>query len=445
MHLLALGLVALLCAGCTVPAGPLTAPASDAWPRFAASLPVSRDLPGAEPVVAVANDGTVYVEGIGTTLLDGQRTNVNKAWRSDDGGAHWLDITPPLLGQERSNDGFLALQGSTVFVSNVFSLTLDLYRSEDKGQDWTPVPVPHIPLLMHRHWLVPVGSALHLVVEALPPAFLPFLAGQPPPVPATGTPNEGLWYLRSNDGGLTWEAPVQIDPNVNFAGQGNLVASADGQKLYVLRYADADGALTPSYQQGQWYVLASEDGGSTWQRRDAFPLTTELASAVEPLALLRDGTLAMAWSQLVANHSLLHLATSADGGRHWSKPMLLGQGAVTQAQPWLAAHADRVGLVWYQADVPGPAAKVNASWSGWYADITGLGGALPQLHATRVAPDVHHGNICARGPACGPGEDRRLLDYPWLAFGLDGTAHAVWASTEWEKPSAFTVFAREAR
>jgi hypothetical protein len=438
----ALCLLALLLAGCTASPGPL--PGVGDVVRFAPSVAVSHDAPGGEPVVAAAEDGTLYVEGVGTALVGGQRTSQNHAWRSDDHGAHWQDITPPLLGQERSNDGFVAVHGTTVYVSNVFSLTLELYRSDDKGQSWQALPVPHLPLLMHRHWLVPAGDTLHLVVEALPPAFAPYLAGQPPPVALTGTPNEGLWYLQSKDGGMTWSVPAQIDPAVNFAGQGDLVASSDGQHLYVLRYADKDGALTPSYQQGRWYLLASDDAGQTWQRRDAFPLTSELASAVEPLALLPDGTLAMAWSQLAQNTSALRLAFSRDGGTTWQVPPLPAPGNVTQAQPWLAARGARLGLIWYQAGVAGPASKVNATWDGWYADVLNLT-SQPELRAVRVAPALHQGNICARGPACGQGEDRRLLDYPWLAFGSDNLANAVWASTAWDKPSAFAVFAREAR
>lgn len=442
--------LALLLAGCVSQSGPNAPAALPEDPgdvlRFV-STAVSQDAPGAEPVIASAPDGALYVEGIGATLVGATRTNVNKAWRSLDDGATWVDITPPALGEHRSNDGFIAVdKGGRVYVANVASLTLQMFRSEDQGRTWTPLPIPHLPLLMHRHWIVPTGDAtLHVTIEALPPSFAPALGGAPA-LPGSVPQNEGLWYMRSDDRGDTWTVPVQIDPLVNFAGQGNLVVDVAGEKLYELRYADRDGALTPTYEQGQWYLLASEDGGATWERREAFPLTSELASAVEPLALDPAGTLYMAWSQERDGTSLLHLASSRDGGRTWSAPRLLGDAGATQSMPWIAPrNAGELALVWYQADVHGTASKVNASWfahAGW---ISGADTDRPILASARATPEaVHEGNICARGPACGRGEDRRLLDYPWVVVGPDGRAHGVVASTKWDRPSAFAVYVGEA-
>jgi hypothetical protein len=102
-------------------------------------------------------------------------------------------------------------------------------------------------------------------------------------------------------------------------------------------------------------------------------------------------------------------------------------------------------MLWYAADVHGTAASVNASWfvdAGW---LTGADTTAPQLRSARVTPvAVHEGNVCAKGPACQQGEDRRLLDYPWLDLDAEGRAHLVFASTKWDKLSAFAVYAGEA-
>lgn len=358
------GLLALaaFAAGCTTPAPPadtgLPSPDLGAALRLLGPVAISTEAPGAEPVIAVASDGTLFVEGVGgIEAAAGARTNVNKAWRSTDEGATWRDVTPPGLGQERSNDGFVAVgNGDTVYVANVASLTFQVFRSDDLGDTWVPLEPVRLPLLMHRHWIVPHGpSTLHVVVEALPPGFVA--------PPAAGlTPNEGLWYVRSDDRGDTWSVPVRIDPVVNFAGQGNLVVSADGRRLYVLRYEDEGGAQ-PRYEAGLWYLMASEDGGASWERLDAFPLTTELAAAVPSLALDGADTLFMVWSQEVAGTSRLHLARTVDGGRTWSAPFVFGDPQGTQAMPWTDAKGfGRLAVVWYAADVQGTAASVDAPW-----------------------------------------------------------------------------------
>lgn len=440
-----LALVALL-SGCLQgspsPEGPADRAVEDLL-RFLPPVGVSKEWPGSEPVIAVASDGTVYVEGVGG--MPNGRGNVNKVWRSDDGGATWTDVTPPGPGQERSNDGFVAVgNGDRVYAANVFSLSFQVYRSDDKGATWTPLNVPRLPALMHRHWITPVGDrTVHVTVEALPPAYAPRLVGLPVDGPAT--PNEGMWYFRSDDLGETWTQPVQIDPKVNFAGQGNMAVSADGQKLYVPRYEEDVPVSEQTYEKGHWYLLASEDGGETWERREMFDLTSELASALPSTAIDEDGTLYVAWSQERDGVSRTHLAVSKDGGRTWTAPLQLPLPAGTHAMPWIDVKAPgTLGLMWYAADEEGRASKLDAPWHVDYALVTDAATDAPQVQRVRVTPEpIHQGNVCAKGPACVSPEDRRLLDYPWIDFGPDGAAHLVFASTEWDRPSAFAVVARQ--
>lgn len=401
---------------------------------FFAPVAVSKEAPGAEPVIALAPDGTAYVEGIGRE----EARNVNKVFRSDDGGATWTDVTPPATGYERSNDGFLAVgDDGTVYASNVFSLTFQLFRSDDKGASWTRLSIPPVPATMHRHWYAATGDTLHVTIEAFPASYAPFFAGLPPLPGSENDAQGGMWYLRSDDRGATWSTPAHIDPIVNFAGQTNMVMSADGQKLYVGRYQEDADPSEYTYDDGHWYLLASEDGGATWERREMFDLTSEISTAVPGLSLAPDGALWMAWTQEFAGNSTLFVANSTDGGATWSAPWMPDGSAGTRAMAWSGVAPDgRVGLMWYQADVAGTASKVDAAWSVLYMEL----GRDP----VRVTPErVHEGNICAKGPACGEGEDRTLLDYPWMDFGPDGEAWLVFPSTEWDRPSAYAVVARQ--
>ena len=441
---------ACLLAGCaSLPGSTPTgdgAGAASAVAKFQPPVVVSKTQPGGEPVIAVASDGTLYVEGVGS---DG-RVNVNHIWRSADKGKSWVDVTPPATGTEESNDGFVSVgNGDTVYYANVAGLTLQMFSSTDKGATWIPVPAPHLPALMHRHWILPVGaSTIHMAVEALPPGYAPRLVGRPPPVALPETPNQGMWYFRSDDKGQTWTTPVQIDPIVNFAGQGNMVVSKDGKSLYVLRYEEKQSpADAPTYEKGHWYLISSHDGGNSWKRTEAFDLTSELAAALPSTAIDSTGTLYTVWSQEVNGTSTLQLSYSKDQGVTWSAKRGFTDSRFSQAMPWIAVKKDgELGALWYEANMPGRSVKLKANWSIEYGDILGADTDSPRTTSVLVTPEsVHDGNICAKGPACATGEDRRLLDYPWIAFGPDGSADLVFASTKWDHVSSFAITAVQAK
>lgn len=436
--------LSVLAAGCALreqePQAPAPLPTLPA-PAFRAPVPVSMEAPGAEPVIAVAADGTIYVEGVG----DGGSSNLNKVFRSDDEGATWIDISPPQEGTEGSFDGYVAVaDDGTVYAANTFALTLALFRSDDKGETWTRLPTPKVPATLHRHWILPSGaSTLHVTVEALPPSYGPRLVGLP--VDGPGTANEGMWYWRSDDRGTTWSVPVQIDPVVNFAGQGNMAMTSDGQGLYVPRYEEDAPVAEYTYDDGRWYLLASEDAGASWERREMFALAAELSTAVPSLAIDPAGTLHLAWSMTLDGRSVVHTARSADRGATWSAPRPLLEADGTHAMAWVVAEGvDEIALMWYEADAAGIAREVDADWHVGFARVAGAGTDAPATATARVTTEpVHRGNICAKGPACGPGEDRRLLDYPWMDVGPTGAVHLVFASTEWDRPSAYAVVAVE--
>jgi hypothetical protein len=411
---------------------------------------VSKAYSGAEPVIAAARDGTLYVEGVGVGP-DPRLGDViqNKVSRSTDDGRTWSDVTPPALGEDGSLDGFMTVgNGDSVYASNAAGTTFQLFRSDDKAATWTLLDVPRLPLSIHRHWYVASGpSTLFVVLEALPPAYWAYFAsGRDPPAQPDDAPNQGLWFLRSDDKGATWTVPQQIDTIPNFGGQGELVASPDGRSLYVPRYDEGDG-FEKTYANGTWYLLSSHDGGSTWKRSPMVRLTGSLSTTIPPLALDDAGRLFFAWSQQVENTSRIQYTFSRDQGASWATPRALPGDAGTDAMVWARARGDgNLSLLWYRADVYGQASKVNASWFVEYAEISAADTDAPSVVEQRVTPDeVHHGNICARATSCGPDEDRSLLDYPWMDFTSDGRAHLVFPSTKWTNPyDAFAVVAVQA-
>ncbi len=121
------------------------------------------------------------------------------------------------------------------------------------------------------------------------------------------------------------------------------------------------------------------------------------------------------------------IATSKDGGAHWTAPKKLNppsQPAVIF--PWIVAgDPGRVDIVWYGAaasgDKPGPDAADHALWDVWLAQSTNALASSPSYSLTRVTDHhVKYSGISTGG--LGGSADRSLGDYLEVQRGLDGEA-----------------------
>src|SRR5437763_749299 len=112
--------LAFALAGCVAPGLSNKTSAGVAAGAFKLPVALSKDLPGAEPVIATLPDGTLFAQGVGSTSAG--TGAVNEIYESTDDGATWKVVTPNGPGELRSNDGFVAVgNGGSVYASNVFS------------------------------------------------------------------------------------------------------------------------------------------------------------------------------------------------------------------------------------------------------------------------------------------------------------------------------------
>jgi hypothetical protein len=432
----ALSLVLLL-AGCLGPASTMEKPEGDtatlARPvrpvvdriAFAATQVLGRMTGGAEPSIAVAPDGTVYV----TTPL--------ALWRSDDGGKTYKPIgnracpqnLPQCPGLETYRPGMRGGGDADIYVSadgRVHWLGLadgnnaiPYQYSDDKGETWSAVVDLAGEDSADREWIT--GEGDNSTIYA---AWRNF--------PAANSGRKAMIVMRtSHDGGLTWEPSVDIAPDTRQGG-----ISVD----------PSSGALALAHDvAGKVSMAHSFDGGATWQSvlvaqdpvmGHIFPVSAFDSNGTLYLAYAHDRDGVAGQGTLVPNRPLeqpvLYLQTSHDKGLTWSKPVQVNAAGTTAWFPWIAAGADgRVVLVWYQNDrgLPRQVADEVYVMSGISVDADA---ATPHFKNVRAAKDpVHRGPECRENPgAC----TRSLLDFFEVAIHPAGYPVLTWAQDIYQVP-----------
>ncbi|MCC6589417.1 MAG: exo-alpha-sialidase [Bryobacterales bacterium] len=128
---------------------------------------------------------------------------------------------------------------------------------------------------------------------------------------------DGVWVMRSNDGGKTWTKPEKSaetgklkTPGTAISPYGKIVQLKDGAALMTVYYEMNEGP-TPTYKS---YVFRSKDSGKTW----GDPSLIHNSANETAITVLPDGSL-LAAARLGKGASL-QVTRSTDGGRTWSAP-----------------------------------------------------------------------------------------------------------------------------
>jgi len=130
----------------------------------------------------------------------------------------------------------------------------------------------------------------------------------------------GLMFARSDDGGISWSAPQMIFPaglDNELARWGRIAVDGRGRLHVALTHtARADSASGDLADPNSLYYLRSEDGGDTWSA--PLLVTPEPDFGEINVATHGEDVVHLAWNGRAGTHGRYH-RWSADGGNTWSE------------------------------------------------------------------------------------------------------------------------------
>ena len=372
--------LALLFAGCVVPAAEVDAPPGPAAaPRDAApglALPAGSVSGGAEPTILAMRSGTLF---IGDT---------SGLWRSRDAGATWQEVPVPFLGG-LFTDGYALAEDDvgTLYVGATNGQLVSLAASEDEGATWRVTHVVDAAPVADRPWVAARGDGevafLYYDTKMLKEACLASVDGgrtfltryvglgaSPNAGNAEFGPDGALYYAISNVV-YRWDEPCVGDPKRMLQGASGAsiftqVAVSDEGDVFVARPTPGNGAL----------ILSGTHGMSGATRKTILLTPPEIRSSTFAAISEQDGEIAVAW---------------------------------------------------YGSETAGdPSGAFQGAWNVHVARVTGFWSASPVVERVAVTGEPNHvGGFCMSGIACTDG-DRDLLDYFGVDHAPDGSVHVAY-------------------
>ena len=362
--------------------------------------PVGVNCPGnascfnsaAEPAIRATPAGEFYASsenGLGSGT---------DAWRSTDGGRHYVQLPCPDCGSQTNDTGFAPGGGDTdlavapaknssgnynVYVSSLSLANVDVSTSTDNGASWSLNPIGATVSGDDREWISADGAANVCISYHDAATF-------------------NIDVNCSADAGSTFtQLGEAIDTShtyaINANETGNLVTDTSASSPFrhtiyqtfssVNSTADQATCITtgPCNYRDVW-VAVSTDGGKTFTDHLVHrgTATTSYGHQFVNLAVDRAGNLYSVYS----NDHNVYMSFSTNRGASWSAAKKVNTVA-TAIMPWSVALAPgKLDIVYYGSPFSRPAPprqlSVHGAWKVYLAQDTNVlhGGGISQVAAT---------------------------------------------------------------
>ncbi|HET6654799.1 MAG TPA: hypothetical protein VFH57_01010 [Gammaproteobacteria bacterium] len=285
--------------------------------------------------------------------------------------------------------------------SSLVAANISVGNSTDRGENFTLNPLGNVTGGApgdDRQWLEFYGDkTVYLFYRTLEPAV--------------------SMVQRSIDGGLSF-GPATTAGTIGQAGY--IDVNQDNGDVYI------------SGSTGQVCVgvpPAPDVAPITYTCNQAASDPNGVAHIFFPVKIAEDGTKYGTAYVAYSNDKDIFLVSSQDRGQHWSKPVRVSNGPLTNTSvlPWLETGPTEgsVGVVWY--GTPSTTNGDSADWRVFYAQTSDATADVPTFRQTVASDHIIHASNISEGGLTGSA-NRNLLDYFQVSF--DPTGAAVIAYTD---------------
>ena len=214
-----------------------------------------------------------------------------------------------------------------------------------------------------------------------------------------------IFFARSDDGGRSFSAPLNLSNSAAGDGKGQLTPEHwHNGSLDLVR--GPDGALLAAWTayEGTLFFSRSTDGGNTWSAPRQVAGDSRSPARAPALATARDGTLYLAWTVGRDPTADIRIARSTDAGQTFGAPSIVPDDAGYADAPKIAV--DGVGTLHLSYSV---------SRDAFFGP-----------HQVRYTQSKRQGGWETPRVIAGPPATSHGAGFPALALDRAGTIHLVW-------------------
>ena len=378
----------------------------------------------AEPTMGIDKKGQIFYQGMDFSRFPLLPIVVV----SRDGGRSWDDVTPPT--HLHTQDPMLYVDRSTgrVFTADLTFPCTTVSHNDDVEGSWTTSQACGLT----DHQNVFTGPPVESSTTGYPNiVYLCAIDGG-----ALADASTATSCLKSLDGGIAWVrtgAPAYTSDPRQEDGNRGIRGFCDGGTGH--GFVDSKGVVyLPRGWCGRPYLAISKDEGATWERvRVTDRLMPRHPSGVfeheAAVAVDERGNIYYFWT---SQNRLPYLTVSTDGGKHFSKPMMIGPPGLKESWGPTIEIGDtgKIALAYVGStnapggDSPdgfGPEYTEEVTWNGYITTSIDALSKKPRFFTASVNPRF---DPIMRGE-CGVIRCGAQLDFIDVVIGPDG---APWTS-----------------
>ncbi len=150
------------------------------------------------------------------------------------------------------------------------------------------------------------------------------------------TGNSEIFYKRSSNGGVSWQADTRLTNNAAFSQQPSV--SVSGSVVHLVWRDNPDG-------NDEIYYKRSTDAGVTWPM-DSIRLTNSTGSSMFPSMALSGSSVHVVWHDTRDGNNEIYYKRSTDGGLSWQADTRLTNNAATSQYPSVSVSGSTVHVAW---------------------------------------------------------------------------------------------------